>query len=793
MQVATKCPGPNDLMRFLSGRLPASEAEPIEEHLKNCPQCIDSLGKLAAEETLVGSAENTDVEPVAAENTLVGKLIEKLKGISADTDATLAPRSECSNDAAVLAGHPRYRVLELLGVGGMGSVYKAEHLLMQRPVALKIINRSLTNSALAVERFEREVVAAAQLTHPNIVTAFDAERWDDTHFLAMEYVEGISLQQVIARQGPLPIGVTAAYIAKAAQGLQHAFERGMAHRDIKPHNIMLTTDGQIKILDFGLARFVRENTAQGGMTQEGSLLGTPDYIAPEQVRDTHGADIRSDIYSLGCTFYALLAGRPPFPTGNAIEKVMSHLERAPQPISEIRADVPGELVQVLERMIAKDPADRYQTPEEAVLALTPFMEDNNPVNMAKSDSTAIEPMPAGARSRSPRRRRPLLIATIGVTLVALAGFVIYLVTDKGEIAIVSEDPNVEITISNGGKVVNILDAKTKTKATFNTGDYSISLSGSAPNVKIEGPTTFHLYRGESRIVTIRSVNQGERRIVEPKKEKDTTPDLLVVDIGKGVTMVFVRIKAGDFLMGSPDSDPDAHEDEKPQHRVKITRDFYLGKYPVTQEQYSAVIGKNPSMYSTDYYRFQKGKNVDTRRYPVEKVLWDDAAAYCAELTKRDKQGRLFTLPTEAEWEYAQRAGTTTRFSFGDDPANIGDYAWYNLNADHHTHEVGTKKPNRWGLYDMEGNVWQWCADWYEKGYYAVTPREDPKGPESNPGKFWNLYVVRGNHHAFLKSMGDPALNSRAARRVGSNRSSSDTGFRVCLRLGDADVSDSKKK
>ena len=288
---------------------------------------------------------------------------------------------------AVLVGHPRYRVLELLGVGGMGAVFKAEHLLMERTVALKVINRQLIDHPGAVERFRREVKAAAKLTHPNIVTAYDAEQAGDVHFLVMEYVEGASLARLVDAQGPLPPARACDYVRQAALGLQHAFERGMVHRDIKPHNLMLTPGGQVKVLDFGLARFAQESRPAGAshcpeaaaapgapaesLTQIGAVLGTPLYMAPEQVRDAHAADTRADIYSLGCTLYALLAGRPPFPEGTDL-KAAAAVGQAPRPLTALRRDVPPGLANVVARMMEKDPAKRYQTPAEVAAALLPF-------------------------------------------------------------------------------------------------------------------------------------------------------------------------------------------------------------------------------------------------------------------------------------------------------------------------------------------------------------------------------------------------------------------------------------
>jgi hypothetical protein len=260
----------------------------------------------------------------------------------------------------------------------MGVVFRAEHRLMERVVALKILNKTLTSKPNAVDRFRQEVKMAAKLSHPNIVAAYDADQAGEVHFLITEFVEGTSLDRLLCERGAVSIPEACDWVRQAALGLQHAVERGMVHRDIKPANLLLTRQGQIKILDFGLARFMSESAGAAPLTQSATLVGTPDYVAPEQAREPRSADIRADIYSLGCTLYHLLTGRPPFPDGTLLQKLISHQEMTPTAVQFLRPDVPDALASVVERMMAKQREERYATPQEVVQALTPFVSNAGP-------------------------------------------------------------------------------------------------------------------------------------------------------------------------------------------------------------------------------------------------------------------------------------------------------------------------------------------------------------------------------------------------------------------------------
>ncbi len=284
---------------------------------------------------------------------------------------------------AVAAGNvPRlvlgaYELLDELGRGGMGIVYKALHRVMGRVVALKVVAPELGSNEKSREWFLREVRTVTRLLHPNIVIAHDANEVEGEFYLAMEYVEGTTLDALVRSQGPLPVGLACELIRQAALGLQHAHEKGLVHRDIKPANLLLTRPPVLlKVADFGLARL---NGLHGGNTiarhSTNGLLGTPDYVAPEQCRDSHTVDIRADLYSLGCVLHFALVGRAPFAGDSVMEKLFKHATEMPPPVESLRPDVPAAVAAIVARLLAKDPLERYQTPGELAVALAPWCDD----------------------------------------------------------------------------------------------------------------------------------------------------------------------------------------------------------------------------------------------------------------------------------------------------------------------------------------------------------------------------------------------------------------------------------
>lgn len=274
-----------------------------------------------------------------------------------------------------------YVLLERLGAGGMGEVYKARNWKLDKIVAVKLIRPERLNNPDALRRFQREVHAAAQLNHPNVVHAYDCDEAGGKHFLVLEYVEGIDLARLVKKQGRLPVAQACDCIAQAALGLQHAFERGLVHRDIKPHNLLLTrpsgvsssTKAIVKILDMGLARLsdsAAESDVTSTVTEVGTVMGTLDYLAPEQALNAHTADTRADLYSLGCAFYFLLTAQVPFPGGSAAEKLLKHQGQQPTPVRQLRPETPLVVAAIVGKLMAKRPEYRYQTPAELVADLS---------------------------------------------------------------------------------------------------------------------------------------------------------------------------------------------------------------------------------------------------------------------------------------------------------------------------------------------------------------------------------------------------------------------------------------
>jgi formylglycine-generating enzyme required for sulfatase activity/serine/threonine protein kinase len=650
---------------------------------------------------------------------------------------------------------PGFELAERLGSGGYGEVWKA-HGPGGFPVALKFIR--LGDQAGAVELRSLEVMRG--IRHPHLLGLFGAWKQQDLLIVAMELGDRTLYHrlQEARRQGlpGIPGEELLEYMRGAAWALDHLNASGVQHRDVKPQNLLLVGGG-VKVADFGLAKLLEQTAA----SNTGAL--TPAYAAPEFLKGR--TSDRSDQYALAVSYCQLRGGRLPFEGGPA-QVLAGHLMMEPD-----LSMLPEEERAVVARALAKEPADRWPTCRAFVQALAqdtvrgaapapppareekpfpsppspppvPTEEANGGPAAASLPGREESPSPSAWR-QSPRRRRGVMLAGgILLVLLALPAALVCLV-------VVARNGQTEGT--------NLADT-----------------APGRPADRAEGPPP------------TRPAGPPQEPPQPPPADapREAVPKEVVNSIG----MKLVLIPAGKFLMGSPADEEGRYDDEGPQHEVEVTRPSYLGRYEVTRGQFRRFVGD--TAYRTDAERdgvggggFDAEKSafcepkaeyswrdpgfVQTDEHPVVNVSWDDAQAFCDWLSR--KEGKTYRLPTEAEWEYSCRANARTRFHGGDEDsslrrvANIADLSlkaewnyqdltnkhfqrllseWFEIvtwdDGYPFTAPVGRFQPNGFGLYDMHGNVWEWCADWYDKDYFKDSPTRDPRGPSAG-----SFRVARG--------------------------------------------------
>lgn len=377
------CPPREHLERYLLGRLTRDEIEATSRHMADCQDCQTMLDTVdSASDNLVATIREVARDNQSEADREFDELVKRAAAISPPGDDLRPGQSVgCHAPEANATGGDtlrqtgQYQLLASLGHGGMGTVYKALHPTLNRLVAIKMLPAHRLVNPQAIARFHREIEVVGKLDHPNIVRAYDAGSDGDCFFLVMEFVDGMDLSRLVRSVGRLSVAEACEVIRQASLGLQHAHERGLVHRDIKPSNLMLTRSGEVKVLDMGLARVCSGLPDDSGLTSTGQLMGTVDYLAPEQASDSRTADIRADIYSLGCTLFHLLTGRPPYADQEhrgALDRVMAHRQQQLPNLTTVRPGVPNEVAAVLSRMAAKEPSDRYESPAEVAAALEHF-------------------------------------------------------------------------------------------------------------------------------------------------------------------------------------------------------------------------------------------------------------------------------------------------------------------------------------------------------------------------------------------------------------------------------------
>ncbi len=595
-----------------------------------------------------------------------------------------------------------YIITRLIGCGGMGVVYLVRHIMLDTYHALKILTPGkLSHDALNVERFMREAKFACQLKHPNLIEIHDAgyHASSDSYYIIMDYVPGGSLRELMFKMNRLPLANALQIVTQITQALCVAYDHDIVHRDLKPDNIMFTATGEAKLADLGIAKCV--NNTMTTITMNLAAVGTPSYMSPEQARDAAKVDARTDIYSLGILFYEMLAGERPYGDAAIVELVTKLI--SPDPIPDIRThcpDLPVEIVRLIEDMTAKNPDDRISSPHDLLVRLSQIQVMERPQMLPIQVKSGHVKLALGTRDV----KMPLPHHTRRNRVRRMRWFVIV------------------------GAILLALGL--------------LSLIG------------FHVVSHVLNSNATMEVAHGE-------DDFEKYPLCLSIPISPSVNLDLIKVKCGSFNMGTPPNITPRDRDEF-VHQITITKDFYIGKFEVTQAQYEAVLGQNPA-------RHKKGG-----LYPVESVTWEDACNFCNELNLkyRDKipAGYHFTLPTEAQWEYAARGGMNSlHFKYAGSDV-LDEVAWYDMNAERATHPVGGKHPNELGLYDMSGNVAEWCRDWYNSNFY----KDNQVDPVALSGI--GSRVMRGGAFNLKAALARTADRYKA---VPTNRFR-DIGFRVVL-------------
>ncbi len=743
---------------------PISPASPRAKGEWNCPihrLSSDELLKQLSDTDLMTTLEvsrwledHPDPRLLADAKSLAAQLIEEGKITHYQASVLLQGQTE-----KLLID--KYLILDSLDAGGMGVVFKAIHRPMNRVVALKMLSPHLLNSPDKVQRFRREVQVAASLTHPNIVTAHDADESKGLHFLVMEYVQGRDLKKIVDSNGPLTVDEAVDYVLQAARGLAHAHKKGVVHRDVKPSNLMLSTDGELKVLDLGLARLDEglqlvekeisthltthefQDAPDDHLTSAGTLMGTVAFMAPEQAIDTHNVDYRADIYSLGCTLYYLLVGEAPYRGNNPMQTVIGHREAPIPSLRRFRPDVPEELDAIGRRMLAKSPNDRPQSMAEVIAALQALecvavpSRRQSPTAAAVRDSadgdtdltTILDP--SELQEGNLRSRWAMAVAAIAICLL-VAGVVwnpFRQTPDRDDDQTIAARVSVEDE-SEGWQGWPV-DAPPPAIAPFDAEEARQHQKAWAEYLRVPVDYTNSI---------------GMKFCLIPPGEfmMGTTPE----EIEGLLSLALNRTEEARFLL------------ESPRHSVVISRPFYLAQYEVTQRHFVEVMSFNPSHFSATGEGAASIAGHDTSEHPVESLDWWEAVGFCAKLGDQEElslpyeiednaetahvdsilNSNGYRLPTEAEWEYSCRAGTETEFFFGDDPDELPSFAWCSSNAEEITHPVGQWLPNPFGLYDVLGNVDEQCGDYLRE--YTSGRAVDPRG--ENPAQ---QRSVRGSHYS----------------------------------------------
>ena len=611
----------------------------------------------------------------------------------------------------------KYTISGEIGKGGMGVLYCAQDPFIGRTVAIKTIRLDVLQQATgkeeALKRFLREAQSVGNLSHPNIVTIFDVGEDEGLIYIAMEYIDGHSLEDILKQNKRFSLDEIVQLFSQIGAALDYAHQKGIVHRDIKPANILVDQNHKVTIVDFGIARI-----ASSTMTQTGMFMGTPRYMSPEQISGQK-VDNRSDIFSLGAILYELLTQCNPF-EGESITTVIYKIMHAElRPVSDYNKQLPSGLDGVVKKALARDADSRYRTCRELLddlkkYSLTKGKADTVKESHGKMQETQLlDTMETAGAPVADKNRKPIFAVLLA--MIAVLGVIMGIILLGGR-------KSVEPTAGGG-----LLTPPPSTAGAANpvkeTSSPTVSKTDSKNTVAPGGTPPLPAVKNDQKPIVAQI--PAEKPGAEPAAAIRTrNAKGFAEQIFFNRTEV-VHIPAGDFTIGSPSGQ--GNDDEHPAHEVYIN-DFWLGKYEVTFEQYDFFCRETGRSLPGD-----EGWGRGNR--PVINVSWEDALSYCQWLTK--KAARNFRLPSEAEWEKAARA----KYPWGrSEPtaSNVnmkGSDDGFPFSA-----PVGSFPPgeSHYGVLDMAGNVWEWIADWYGADYFQKSPRRDPLGPASGSSR-----VVRG--------------------------------------------------
>jgi len=595
----------------------------------------------------------------------------------------------------------RYEIIKPIGRGGMGIVYKAKDYMLEEIVALKLLAPGLSMNEEIVERFKRETKITRRLSHNNIVRIYDLGKFDTRWYISMEYIEGKNLKTIIQERGFLSPVEATGIIKQVLKGLEVVHNQHIINRDIKPQNILIGSDGIVKIGDFSIAKSMELN---GLTNNDVMIVGSPEYMSPEQVNGEK-IDNRTDIYSVGVVLYEMVTGRPPFISDTLIAIAHKQIFELPTPPKELNPNIPIWLDKIILKCLAKKPDDRYQDVGELISDLE--------VHRVPKINFELKKDEIGFSQKKLIRLKIIAILSVGAFLigVGVAGYFTQRYIKTQNILQMTQKDFID-----KGKKLAILQPKLE------------ELNIIKQNLETQ------ITMAEKKIQKIESEKKelmAKLQAVKSSGQKEIPSD-----------MVFVE--AGEFIMGSSEM-----IDTQPPHKVYLDA-FYIDKYEVTNEEYVKflnAIGKDEGYINlqSPYSKIEKKNGVyrvkeGYERYPVVEVSWTGADMYAKWAGKR--------LPTEAEWEKAAKGINERKYPWG----NIFDRNRCNVGMQG-VLPVGSYPDGRspCDCYDMAGNVWEWVADWYSSDYYKNSPLRNPKGPNIGNYRVWRGGSWLGNQFTTLCS------------------------------------------